>query len=160
MKASAYFSELPSPIGLITLRASDRGLSGIFLENARHAPQRPADWLRDDVVLADARTQLTEYFAGARTSFSLPLDLTSGTPFQQCVWSALLTIPHGETVSYGEIARRIGQPKAVRAVGLANGRNPISIVVPCHRVIGANGTLTGYGGGLDRKQALLTLEQP
>jgi methylated-DNA-[protein]-cysteine S-methyltransferase len=159
MKTDTYYSELPSPLGPITLRASSRGLSGIFLENGRHAPPRPADWLPDHDTLADARTQLAEYFAGARTSFDLALDLSSGTPFQQRVWTALLTIPHGETVSYGEIARRIGQPKAVRAVGLANGRNPICIVVPCHRVIGANGALTGYGGGLDRKQALLTLEQ-
>jgi methylated-DNA-[protein]-cysteine S-methyltransferase len=108
-------------------------------------------------VLADAARQLNEYFAGERTDFDLPLSL-DGTGFQRTVWSGLQDIPYGETISYGELARRIGQPTASRAVGLANGRNPVSIVVPCHRVVGSNGSLTGYGGGLPRKQFLLGLE--
>ena len=114
--------------------------------------------VRDDARFADARAQFTEYFAGQRTEFDLPLDCATGTEFQRLVWRALCDIPYGETISYGELARRIGQPAAVRAVGLANGRNPLSIVVPCHRVVGTGGKLTGYGGGLDRKRHLLDLE--
>ena len=109
-------------------------------------------------ALGEARRQLTEYFAGARRAFDLPL-AASGTPFQRRVWEALRRIPYGETISYGELARRIGKPTASRAVGAANGRNPIAIVVPCHRVIGADGTLIGYGGGLPVKEALLALER-
>ena len=158
--APVYFSsELESPIGPLTLLASDNGLTGVFMDSHRHGPEPRTGWVRDDARLADVRRQLTEYFAGSRTVFELELDLASGSGFQQRVWTALLAIPYGESVSYGEIARRIGQPAAVRAVGLANGRNPVSIIVPCHRVIGANGTLTGYGGGLDRKRLLLAHEQ-
>jgi len=109
-------------------------------------------------ALGEARRQLTEYFAGSRRAFDLPL-AAGGTPFQQRVWDALRRIPYGETISYGELARRIGKPTASRAVGAANGRNPIAIVVPCHRVIGADGTLIGYGGGLPVKEALLALER-
>ena len=115
-------------------------------------------WERDDEAFPDAVEQLAAYFAGDRTEFDLELDLV-GTQFQRRVWAALLTIPYGETRSYGEIARQIGSPGAFRAVGLANGHNPIGIIVPCHRVIGANGSLTGYGGGLDRKRALLEMEK-
>ena len=159
MTTSIYFSELDSPIGQLTLRASDIGLSGLYMTAHRHSPETRTGWVRADDRLAESRRQLAEYFAGSRSTFDLELDLAAGTDFQRRVWTALLTIPYGESVSYGEIARRIGQPNAVRAVGLANGRNPVSIIVPCHRVIGANGTLTGYGGGLDRKRVLLAHEQ-
>jgi methylated-DNA-[protein]-cysteine S-methyltransferase len=115
-------------------------------------------WQRDDDAFAETRRQLEEYFAGERTSFDLPLDM-HGHEFERRVWAALRQIPYGETVSYGEIAERIGAPGAARAVGLANGRNPVAIIVPCHRVIGANGKLTGFGGGLPMKRALLDLEQ-
>ena len=145
-----------SPVGPLTLTASDRALRGVHfagdalaLDLARRGTTAPLD--------AAAR-QLDEYFAGDRRDFALELDLGAGTPFQQAVWAELLRIPYGETVSYGEVARRLGRPERVRAVGAANGRNPIAIVVPCHRVIGADGSLTGYGGGLDRKRALLALE--
>ena len=144
------------------MRASERGLTGIYMETSNRAQPltERAAWQRDDARLAEARRQLTEYFAGTRTAFDLVFDEAGvgGTPFQRQVWEALLEIPYGETISYGELARRIGQPLAVRAVGAANGRNPLSIVVPCHRVIGADGTLTGYGGGMDRKRLLLALE--
>ena len=149
------YSTLTTPIGELLLTADDDGaLTGVNLPN-RHPD--PVGWERDDELLADARRQLTEYFAGERTTFDLPLR-PAGAPFQLRVWEALLRIPYGETVSYGEIAREIGHPTASRAVGAANGRNPIAIVVPCHRVIGANGSLTGYGGGLECKRALLDLE--
>jgi methylated-DNA-[protein]-cysteine S-methyltransferase len=111
-------------------------------------------------MLASATRQLQEYFAGNRQVFDMPLDLNGGTDFQQQVWRALLEIPSGQTVSYGTLSQRIGRPRAVRAVGAAVGRNPLSIVVPCHRIVGTNGALTGYAGGLDRKTALLQLESP
>jgi len=120
-------------------------------------PQKQPDWRWDEAPFKAAIAQLHEYFDRRRTVFDLPL-APVGTPFQQRVWTALLDIPHGVTISYGELATRLGDPKASRAVGLANGRNPISIVIPCHRVIGANGNLTGYGGGLDRKEWLLRHE--
>jgi methylated-DNA-[protein]-cysteine S-methyltransferase len=118
-----------------------------------------SDWERDDhnALLADAKSQLAAYFAGERTEFTMPL-APDGTAFQRKVWSELIKIPYGTTVSYGEVARRIGNPSASRAVGLANGANPIAVIIPCHRVIGTDGKLTGYGGGLDRKQKLLDLE--
>lgn len=154
-----------SPIGPLLIAASDRGLRAIYMSRQRHVPDEPEqDWLpvsRDDTaqfrLLGRAREQLDEYFAGTRSRFDLPLDLL-GTDFQRRVWSGLCDIAFGETISYGELARRIGNPRAVRAVGLANGRNPVSIVVPCHRVIGADGSMTGYGGGIDRKRFLLALE--
>ena len=162
MSATRYYTEHASPIGTITLRASERGLTGLYLEAHRHGPTdgERARWQRDDARFAVVRRQLDEYFAGTRTAFDLPLDAEGigGTTFQKRVWSALAEIPHGETISYGELARRIGQPAAVRAVGLANGRNPVSIIVPCHRVVGAGGSLTGYGGGTERKRLLLDLE--
>ena len=149
------YSTLTTPIGELMLTADDDGaLTSVNLPN-RHPD--PAGWERDDELLADARRQLTEYFAGERTEFDLPLRPT-GAPFQLRVWEALLRIPYGETASYGEMARELGHPTASRAVGAANGRNPIAIVVPCHRVIGANGSLTGYAGGLECKRALLDLE--
>jgi methylated-DNA-[protein]-cysteine S-methyltransferase len=151
-----------SPIGPLTLVANDGKLSGLYMEVRGHEPEAatlgPEGTVDDDAVLAKAAAQLDAYFAGELTTFDLPLSL-AGTGFQASVWAGLCDIPYGETISYGELARRIGQPSASRAVGLANGRNPVSIVVPCHRVIGANGSLTGYGGGLDRKRYLLGLEQ-
>jgi methylated-DNA-[protein]-cysteine S-methyltransferase len=148
-----------SPLGPIVIAATRHGLAGLWFEGQRHMPLH-ADWPHepDHPLLRQARTQLDEYFAGERITFDLPLDLHGGTAFQQSVWQALLGIPRGGTVSYGGLSQRIGQPSAVRAVGSAVGRNPVSIVVPCHRVLGANGSLTGYAGGLDRKTALLRLE--
>jgi methylated-DNA-[protein]-cysteine S-methyltransferase len=151
-----------SPIGPLTLVTQDGKLSGLYMEVARHGPEEGTLGERiaalDDEVLSAAASQLAAYFAGELTSFELPLSM-DGTGFQRTVWAGLRDIPYGETISYGELARRIGQPSASRAVGLANGRNPISIVVPCHRVVGSDGSLTGYGGGLPRKQFLLALEQ-
>ncbi len=153
-----YYTEMESPLGRLLLRGNADGLTGIYMENHRHGPADPTTGTRDDARLAHVRTQLAEYFDGRRTAFDLLLDRTAGTTFQRRVWQALLDIPYGETISYGELARRIGQPAAVRAVGLANGRNPISVVVPCHRVVGTGGKLTGYGGGLENKRRLLELE--
>jgi methylated-DNA-[protein]-cysteine S-methyltransferase len=148
-----------TPVGRLTLVASESGLAAILWENDRpHRVRLNID--SEDVrhpVLVEAARQLDEYFAGRRTAFALPLDF-SGTPFQREVWSALLTIPFGETRTYAQIAKQIGSPQAVRAVGAANGRNPISIVAPCHRVIGSTGKLTGFAGGLEVKARLLALE--
>ena len=158
-----YFTEFESPVGIITLRGTERGLTGLYMQNHRHGPEKiqRRDWQRDDRLFANARTQLDEYFAGKRKTFTTPIDREKlgGTDFQHRVWAGLEAIPYGVTISYGELARRIEHPAAVRAVGLANGRNPLSIIVPCHRVIGANGKLTGYGGGMERKQWLLALEK-
>ncbi|MQA01245.1 MAG: methylated-DNA--[protein]-cysteine S-methyltransferase [Streptosporangiales bacterium] len=149
---------MDSPVGPLTLVRTDSGLAGLFMETQSHRPEHETFGERDDTGFDAVVDQLTAYFAGELTEFELPLD-PAGTPFQQTVWTALRTIPYAETVSYGELAERIGKPSAARAIGLANGRNPISIVVPCHRVIGANGDLTGYGGGLPRKQYLLEHER-
>ena len=148
-----------SPLGTMLLAATDRGLAGVWFEGQRHGPD--ARGWREDAqhpVLREAVAQLADYHAGRRTSFDLPLDLRAGTAFQQSVWDALLSIPRGGTTSYAELARRLGKPQAARAIGAAVGRNPVSIVVPCHRVLGTDGTLTGYAGGLERKTALLQLE--
>ncbi|MBU9766104.1 methylated-DNA--[protein]-cysteine S-methyltransferase [Mycobacterium sp. TNTM28] len=146
-----------SPVGPLTLAGRDGRLMHLRMVDQTYEPDRN-DWEIDDTAFADAVDQLAGYFAGDRTVFELELEMV-GTQFQRKVWQALQTIPYGETCSYGEIARQIGSPGASRAVGLANGHNPIGIIVPCHRVIGANGSLTGYGGGLDRKRALLELEK-
>jgi methylated-DNA-[protein]-cysteine S-methyltransferase len=153
---------IDSPIGPLTLIAQDGRLTGVHMEVTRYEPDAaalgalvPCD---ADPVLEAAASQLRAYFGGELTSFELPLTL-AGTGFQRTVWEGLQTIPYGQTISYGGLARRIGQPSASRAVGLANGRKPVSIVVPCHRVIGADGSLTGYGGGMDRKRFLLGLEE-
>jgi methylated-DNA-[protein]-cysteine S-methyltransferase len=127
------------------------------MQDGRHPVKLGRSWEHAPGAFADASEQLSEYFAGERTSFDVPLVL-NGAPFQERAWRALQEIPYGETISYGEQARRIGRPSAARAVGMANGRNPIAVIVPCHRVIGANGTLTGYGGGIERKRLLLDLE--
>lgn len=156
----------PSPIGPLLLAASERGLSALYMQAQRHVPDEPDPrWSPASpseplqaAILDETSLQLDDYFAGRRSTFDLPLDV-EGTPFQQAVWAGLRAIGYGETLSYGELARRIGNPNAVRAVGLANGRNPVSIIVPCHRVIGTNGSMTGYGGGLERKVFLLDLEK-
>ena len=155
----SIFTTWQSPLGAMTLAATTRGLSGAWFDGQRHGPDASA-WRCDAThpVLQAAIVQLGQYFAGQRTSFDLPLDLQAGTPFQQQVWQALLGIAPGATTSYGGLSAAIGKPAAVRALGAAVGRNPISIVVPCHRVLGATGSLTGYAGGLERKTALLSLE--
>ena len=153
------FKLMNSPVGTLRLVASDKGLAGVWFERSRPERVRP----RGDVesarhpVLVEAERQLREYFAGRRQTFDLKLDFV-GTPFQRTVWKALLTIPFGQTRSYGQIAKQVGRPSASRAVGAANGRNPVSIVAPCHRVVGSTGALTGFGGGLDVKERLLRLE--
>ncbi|SDH72705.1 methylated-DNA--[protein]-cysteine S-methyltransferase [Agrococcus jejuensis] len=146
-----------TPVGAITIVAGAAGIQGLYYAEHRPAPDEAGFGDRDDAALADAAEQLRAYFAGERTTFDLALDPV-GTPFQLRVWEALREIPYGETRTYGWIAERIGQPTAVRAVGLANSRNPISIVVPCHRVVGSTGKLTGYAGGLVCKRTLLDLE--
>ena len=148
------WTTMKSPVGTITLVADEEGLRGLWLSGR----ERSMAGRRDDKALASVRAQLDEYFAGERADFDIPLSM-HGTPFQLTVWDALRKIPYGETASYGEIAANIGQPGAARAVGSANGRNPVAIIVPCHRVIASGGKLGGYGGGLDRKQFLLDLER-
>jgi|SRR5579863_1628236 len=152
------YTHLPSPIGSLLLAADNSGFREItFPKNGVPAlPQK--DWILDASAFADPIRQLRAYFAGDLETFNLPL-APQGTPFQQQVWNKLLDIPYGETISYGELAKRIGNPNASRAVGLANGSNPIPIIIPCHRVIGSNGKLTGYGGGLPIKEKLLALER-
>ena len=161
--SSVVQTHFQSPLGPITLAATHAGLAGLWFEGQRHLPPELAtatNWPTDtdQPVLKKTALQLAQYFSGQRFEFDLPLDLSGGTAFQQTVWQALLAIPHGQTVSYGNISQHILNPAAVRAVGAAVGRNPISIIVPCHRVLGADGSLTGYAGGLDRKIALLRLE--
>ncbi|PZS20405.1 MAG: cysteine methyltransferase [Pseudonocardiales bacterium] len=151
------YAHLDSPLGALLVLRDNVGLTGLYLPTGRHPVTVAPGWLRDDAAFDDVRTQLAEYFAGRRRAFDLALH-PSGTAFQQRVWAALLDIPYGETTSYGKTAAAIGVPSAARAVGLANGRNPIPVIVPCHRVIGANGSLTGYGGGLDAKRWLLAHE--
>lgn len=147
-----------SPVGELLLLASDTGLTALYTPDSRgHPVSPPQGWQRGSDVLAEAKDQLRAYFAGTRDHFTIPL-AAQGTPFQLKVWQALVGIPCGERVSYATVARRIGSPNAVRAVGHANGHNPIAIVVPCHRVVGSDGSLTGYGGGLWRKQWLLDHE--
>jgi methylated-DNA-[protein]-cysteine S-methyltransferase len=153
------YKQMSSPVGRLALVATDNGLAAILWENDRPGRVRLniGAEMNDHPVLVETERQLEEYFAGRRKQFALTLDL-SGTAFQRQVWNALLTIPFGETRSYGQIAKQIGNPSAVRAVGAANGSNPISIVVPCHRVVGSTGALTGFAGGLDVKAYLLAFE--
>ncbi|HYK12026.1 MAG TPA: methylated-DNA--[protein]-cysteine S-methyltransferase [Gemmatimonadales bacterium] len=152
------FTSIPSPIGDLFVAASEKGLTCLLFDQRAHGPDR-SGWEPDDgsKILAQARRQLDEYFDHRRTTFDLPLDM-QGTPFQLQVWEQLTKIPYGSTTSYGEIAKRLGNPTGSRAVGAANGRNPVALVVPCHRVIGANGDLTGFGGGMARKEWLLKHE--
>ena len=152
------YRTISSPIGELTVVERDGALVGLYMTDHKPAPHLETFGERDDDTLPQLDAQLGEYFARERTSFDLPLAPT-GTDFQQRVWAALRTIPYGETWSYGRLAEAVGQPGAARAVGLANGRNPISIVVPCHRVVGSSGKLIGYAGGVERKAFLLDLER-
>lgn len=147
-----------SPVGQLTFVAVDGKLCGLYMDQQRHRPAQETFGAQDAELFTEARRQMEEYFAGQRTEFDLPM-VFLGTPFQQRVWSALCEIPFGETTTYGELAERIGRPTASRAVGAANGRNPIGIIVPCHRVVGSDGKLVGYGGGVDRKRHLLDFER-
>jgi methylated-DNA-[protein]-cysteine S-methyltransferase len=156
--STTYFTRIESPLGPLLLAADDVGLRRIEFANGRSAFLPDPAWKEDSSPLEEVIRQLRAYFAGELDSFDLPL-APEGTPFQLKVWNLLCDIPYGETISYGELAHRIGNPKASRAVGLANGSNPIPIVIPCHRVIGSNGKLTGYGGGLPVKEKLLALER-
>ncbi len=155
-----YYTWMDSLLGALLLMSDGRSLTGLYLDGQKYFPSQTEEWQEaDDIeVLTQTKTQLSEYFAHQRQVFDLPVD-PQGTEFQKRVWQGLQTIPYGQTISYAELAHQLGSPDASRAVGAANGRNPISIVVPCHRVIAANGKLTGYAGGLDRKQRLLNHEQ-
>src|SRR3569833_1547159 len=153
-----WYDNLSTPIGRLRMVADEQGLREDWFESGRHQREPAPSWTHSPPALAFARVQLEEYFAGARQVFELPLH-PLGTPFQLTVWQELARIPYGATISYGELARRIGQPQAMRAVGAANGRNPLPIVLPCHRVIGADGSLTGFGGGLPTKRFLLAMEE-
>jgi methylated-DNA-[protein]-cysteine S-methyltransferase len=154
---TTLYTTIDSPLGELLLRGDGRALHGLHMLGGRRPPAVAAAWRRAEEPFADVTEQLAEYFDGRRTSFELTLAMR-GNPFERRVWSALRGIPYGETTSYGRVAASIGAPDAARAVGLANGRNPIAVIVPCHRVIGADGRLTGYGGGLRRKRLLLDLE--
>ena len=154
--AARVYTTVDSPIGELLLVGDGHALHGLYMQGGRRKRIAP-EWVRDDAPFATVAEQLDEYFDGRRREFDVPLVL-DGPPFQRQAWQALREIPYGETVSYGEQARRIGHPDAARAIGAANGQNPIAVIVPCHRVIGADGSLTGFGGGLQRKRLLLELE--
>ena len=155
--SAVLYTSFDSPIGELLLTGNDHVLRGLHMtEGLRPVRIAPA-WQRSEEAFAPVCAQLREYFDGERTRFDVALDM-AGTQFQRRVWTELETIPYGETISYGELACRVGQPSGARAVGLANGRNPVAVIVPCHRVIGADGALTGYGGGMERKRILLGLE--
>ena len=159
MKTSApFYSELDSPVGVLWLLGDEQRLTGLYMHDQRHRPELPDGCERNDKAFRLVREQLKAYFAGKLQQFEVTL-AGEGSPFQRTVWKALCKIPFGVTESYGGLAKRIGNANASRAVGLANGKNPIGIIVPCHRVVGANGSLTGYGGGLERKQWLLDHER-
>lgn len=151
------YAAIGSPVGELLLVGDERALRGLYMQEGRTGAAVRPEWTSAEAPFRAVHEQLNEYFEGSRTGFELPLEL-EGTPFQRRVWRALLEIPYGETISYGALARRIGRPESTRAVGAANGRNPISLIVPCHRVVGADGGLTGYGGGIERKRFLLDLE--
>lgn len=157
--AITHYSFLESPVGRLLIAGADEVLMLINFPTGSQALKPRPEWRRDDTMFAEAKRQLREYFEGTRTEFTMPLEM-DGTDFQKDCWTALRQVPFGATVSYGELARLIGRPKASRAVGAANHANPLPIVVPCHRVIGADNSLTGFGGGLETKTKLLTLENP
>jgi methylated-DNA-[protein]-cysteine S-methyltransferase len=157
MMETLQYRTVDSPVGMLTLAGRNDRLRHLRMDDQTYEPSHEG-WEAADGSFADAAAQLEAYFAGDLVEFDLELDMV-GTEFQRRVWAALLTIPYGETRSYGQIAQQVGSPSAFRAVGLANGHNPIGIIVPCHRVIGANGSLTGYGGGIERKRSLLDLER-
>ena len=154
-----YYDLYESPQGQMLLVANGEGLSGVYFDGQKYLPQVEQDWRRDarHALLRQAKQELSEYFGGGRKRFETAL-APEGTPFQQAVWKAISTVGFGETITYGELARHAGFPGSARAAGAATGRNPISIIVPCHRIVGSNGSLTGYAGGLERKRALLALE--
>lgn len=158
MVAAVDYVWMDTPVGRMLVAGNEAGLRYALFGEGRAETQPRPGWREDGARLAEPVRQLRAYFAGTLRRFDLPL-AAEGTPFQQRVWQELLNIPYGETISYGELARRIGKPSGSRAVGLANGANPISIVIPCHRVIGSNGKLTGYGGGLKTKEWLLAMER-
>ena len=155
-----YFDTFQSPQGGMLLLANDEGVSGVFFDRQKYHPEKQVDWKEnpEHKLLRQAKRELAEYFAGKRTRFDVAL-APDGTPFQRSVWKAISTVRFGETISYGELARRAGHSGSARAAGAATGRNPIGIIVPCHRIMGANGSLTGYAGGLERKRALIALER-
>lgn len=155
---TTYFTHIDSPVGQLLVLGDGELVTGLYLPNHRHGRGMEPSWRLADGIFDALRQQLAEYFAGERQQFDVPLKL-AGTPFQQRVWRELAQIPFGATISYTQLARRIDDPQATRAVGHANGRNPISILVPCHRVIGASGRLTGYAGGVEKKQWLLAWER-
>jgi methylated-DNA-[protein]-cysteine S-methyltransferase len=154
-----FYTTVDSPVGPLLLAANSDGLRHVGFENSKRFSIPPVGWTQNKKIFHEVIRQLNEYFAGDLKEFDLPL-APEGTPFQVSVWSALRTIPYGETISYAQLAKRIGNPKAVRAVGRANGANPLPIIIPCHRVIGSDGDLTGFGGGLPIKIKLLALESP
>jgi len=160
MKTAVYFDCIPSPLGAMVLASDGDALTGAWFEGQRHQPPVDPAWQRgrDLPVLRRAAMELAQYFAGDRTRFELPL-APAGTPFQRAVWTAIAGVPYGETISYRELAALAGRPRSIRAAGAATGRNPLSIVIPCHRVVAVDGALTGYAGGLARKRALLELER-
>lgn len=155
-----YYDLYQSPYGPMLLVASENGLSGVYFDGQKYLPEKGESWKQsaEHAPLARTRRQLDEYFAGRRKRFELTLD-PDGTPFQRAVWKEISTVPFGETISYGELARRTGRSGSARAAGAATGRNPICIIVPCHRIVGSDGNLTGYAGGIERKKALLALER-
>jgi len=146
-----------TPQGRMLLVATDRGLAGVYFVGQKHYPKLNAEWTRDQRGLQQAKRELLEYFAGKRKAFSVPLD-PQGTPFQRAVWREIAKVRFGERITYAELARRAGYPGSARAAGAATGRNPLGVIVPCHRIVGTNGSLTGYAGGLSRKKAFLALE--
>tara|TARA_R110002072_G_scaffold170552_2_gene324152 strand:- start:85611 stop:86117 length:507 start_codon:yes stop_codon:yes gene_type:complete len=155
---TVYYSLLTSPVGDLLLAGDGNALHLVGFPTGKRSAVRQSDWLRNDAVFMEEKRQLTAYFNGELTEFTLKLSL-QGTDFQKSVWNALRAIPYGQTCSYGDIARQINRPNAYRAVGAANGQNPLPIIIPCHRVIGSTGKLTGFGGGLPTKEKLLGLEQ-
>jgi methylated-DNA-[protein]-cysteine S-methyltransferase len=158
MTTTTYYSFIDSPLGRMFVQGDGRFVTGLFMPHHKGWRGPDASWREADAPFVAVREQLAEYFAGERQQFDVPLKV-AGTPFQQRVWQELVRIPFGTTISYARLAQRVGQPTASRAVGHANGRNPVSIIVPCHRVIGANGKLTGYAGGVDKKEWLLDWER-
>lgn len=157
MKHPIHYDLLESPLGRFLITSNGESITGLYLENHKGGPAPQVGWHRDHSQFSETRRQLDAYFSGELVAFELPL-APEGTPFQLRVWEELQRIPYGSTISYGELARNIGNPNASRAVGAANGRNPISIIIPCHRVIGSNANLTGYAGGIERKKMLLEME--
>jgi methylated-DNA-[protein]-cysteine S-methyltransferase len=157
MDSRIFYTTLDSPVGALFITSNGEAITELFMDKHKGGPKPIGDWRRDDALFREVADQLRAYFAGELTEFDLRL-ATGGAPFQKRVWAELQKIPYGSTISYGELARQVGNPKASRAVGAANGSNPISIIIPCHRVIGSNGKLTGYGGGIERKKFLLEFE--